>query len=539
MTPGIHERSSKWSPDGKWIAYISDASGTDEIYLRPQDGAGAAQQLTKDGDTYKYGFLWSPNGRKLLWSDKKLRLLYVDVQTKEVVEVDKAERWEFNDFAWSPDSRWIAYSRPELEPMNRIYLYSVETKKKAAVTDGWYESDSPAFSSDGKYLLFISSRDFNPVFSQVEYNHAYLAMSRIYLLTLAKETKSPFEPKSDEVAVKKEEPPAKADKPGAKAADKKDEKKDAAPPVVTVKVDLDGLQDRIIGLPIEVADYRSVAGIGDAIYYLKRGLRDTVTQFKMYSLADLKETDLGAVDGYEISADLKKMLAGKGSDYAIIDLPKAPVKFDEKLDLSGLEVLVDPRREWDQIYEECWRQMKDFFYAPNMHGVDWDALRLRYRPLAQAVQHRADLTYVIGELIGELNSGHTYVGGGEPTGIRGCVPRLPRSASTLRKGIGSWRSTDFRRTAWPTSTKRCTTKPASRFGSRSTPGPRRRGAATSRSCPSRPRTTSITRAGSRATSGKWTRLRAVVWATFISRTWVWAGSTSSSVGFILSSVKRP
>lgn len=418
-TPGIHERNSKWSPDGKWIAYISDASGTDELYIMPQDGTSAAQQLTTGGDTYKYGFLWSPDGTKLLWSDKKLRLLYVDVKTQNVVEVDKAERWEFNDFAWSPDSRWITYSRPELEPMNKIYLYSVETKKKIAATDNWYESNSPAFSSDGKYLLFVSSRDFNPVFSQTEFNHAYLAMSRVYFLTLAKETKSPFEPKSDEVAVKKDEPPAKAEKAGAKAADKKDEKKDAAPAAVTVKVDEDGLKDRIVGLPIEVANYGSVSGVGDTVYYLKRGPRDTATSLKMYSLADLKETDLGPVNGYEISADKKKMLIGKGNDYAIIDLPKTPVKFDEKLDLSGLEVLVDLRREWDQIYEECWRQMKDFFYAPNMHGVDWEALRLRYRPLAQSVQHRADLTYVIGELIGELNSGHTYVGGGD-------MPRPPR-----------------------------------------------------------------------------------------------------------------
>ena len=420
-TPGVHERDSKWSPDGKWIAYLSDRSGGDEVWIMPQDGSGPAQQLTTNADTYKYQILWSPDSKKILWADKKLRLLYVDVQTKQVVEVDKAERWEFNECAWSPDSRWIVYTRPMPEPMNRIYLYALDSKAKIEATDGWYNSGSPAFSSDGKYIVFVSDRDYNPIFSQTEWNHAYLSMSRVYLLSLAKETKSPFEPKSDETAVKKEEP-AKAGKEASKDKDKK--KEEAAPAVVTVKVDSAGLKNRIIALPIEVANYGQVNAVGDTVYYLKRGDRDTALSLKMYSLADLKETDLGAVDAYEISADLKKMLVAKDRSYAIIDLPKGPVKFDEKLDLSGLEVVLDLRQEWAQIFQECWRQMKYFFYDPNMHGLDWEALRLRYEPLAKAANYRADLTYVIGELIGELSAGHTYVGGGD-------LPRLPRIATGM------------------------------------------------------------------------------------------------------------
>ncbi len=421
-TPGIHERNSKWSPDGKWIGYLSDKSGGDEVWIMPQDGSGPAQQLTADGDTYKYQILWSPDGKKILWADKKLRLLYVDVQTKQVVEVDKAERWEFSEYAWSPDSRWIVYTRPMPEPMNRIYLYAIDSKTKIEATDGWYNSGSPAFSSDGKYVVFVSDRDYNPIFSQTEWNHAYLSMSRIYLLALAQETKSPFEPKSDEVAVKKEEP-AKAGKDAGKDKDK-DKKEEAVPAAVTVKIDGAGLKNRILALPIEVANYGPVAVVGDTVYYLKRGDRDTAVSLKMYSLTDLKETDLGAVDGYEISADLKKMLVAKDRSYAIIDLPKGPVKFDEKLDLSKMEVVLDLRQEWGQIFEECWRQMKYFFYDPNMHGVDWEALRLRYEPLAEAANHRADLTYVIGELIGELSSGHTYVGGGD-------LPRVPKIATGM------------------------------------------------------------------------------------------------------------
>jgi tricorn protease len=415
-TPGIHERNSKWSPDGRSIAYVSDKSGEDEIYVIPQDGQGEAQQLTRNADTYKYQLLWSPDSKKIMWDDKLLRLNYVDIATKEVVTVAKAEIGEIMTFVWSPDSRWIAYAKPEAVGMPKVYLYSLETKKTFEVTDGWYASYNPSFSADGKYLFFVSERDFDPIFGQTEYNHVYGAMSRVYFVTLAADTKSPFEPKSDEVEVKKE-----AEKADAKAEEKAKKgqakpeapKPDEAKKEVILKVDPDGLTSRLIGLPIDVANYGQIVSVGDSIYYQKRMDRDRQSSLKIYDLAEKKETDLGMIDGYEISADQKKMLVAKDNAYAIIDLPKSPIKIEEKLDLSQMEVTLDLRAEWDQIFEECWRQMKYFFYAPNMHGVDWEAMKLRYRPLAQSVNHRADLTYVIGELIGELSSGHTYVGGGQ------------------------------------------------------------------------------------------------------------------------------
>ncbi len=410
-TPGIHERNAKWSPDGRWIAFVSDRSGEDEIYLLPQDGQGQPVQITQNADTYKYELLWSPDSQKLLWSDKLLRLLYADIKTKSIVEVARAEIGEIRQFCWSPDSRWVAYARPEVESQTRIYLYSLDTKKTYPVTDGWYASYGPVFSPDGKYLFFISDRDFNPVYSRTEWNHAYLAMSRVYFVTLAADTKSPFEPKSDEVEVKKESEKVaekKAPEEKNKATGAEETRKE-----VKVKVDPEGIADRIIGLPIEVANYEQITPLEDKVYYLKRGSLERQSSLKMYDLVEQKETDLGVIDGFEVSADGKKMIVSKERSYAIIDLPKAPIKIEEKLDLSQMEVVLDRRAEWNQIYEECWRQMKYFFYAPNMHGVDWETMRLRYRPLAQAVHHRADLTYVIGELIGELNAGHTYVGGGD------------------------------------------------------------------------------------------------------------------------------
>ncbi len=418
-TPGVHERAPKWSPDGKWVAYISDRSGEDEIYLLAQDGTGEPQQLTKNADTYKYQIFWSPDSKKIMWSDRLQRLLYVDVATKAVVEVVKAERFEVPHYVWSTDSRWISYTKPEVDVMSKVYLYSLDTKKTSEVTDGWYQSGYPTFSSDGKYLFFVSDRDFNPVYSQTEWNHAYLAMSRVYFVTLAKDTRSPFAPKSDEVAVKKEEaepvPPAPAQKTAAAAsaaapdAPKTSAKKESS----GVKVDLDGLKARIVALPIETSNYGGINVVGSSVYYFKQKEMENQPSLMLYDLGELKEKDLGKVGGYEVSADLKKMLIAKDRSFAIIDLPKGPINPETKLDLAGMECTVDPRQEWNQIFEECWRQMKYFFYAPNMHGVDWAAVRERYRPLAASVGSRADLTYVIGEMIGELSTGHTYVGGGD------------------------------------------------------------------------------------------------------------------------------
>jgi len=414
-TPGAHERNPMWSPDGKSIALISDQSGEDEIYVIDAAGKETPKQLTANGDTYKYEIAWSPDSKKILWSDKKLRVRYVDVATKEVKKVADAPVWEIHDMVWSPDSRWVAYSQTETEGLSRVYLFSLDSGKSYPVTDGWYASGSPRFSNDGKYLFFVSNRDFNPTYSNTEWNHAYQDMARIYLVTLAKETPSPLKPRNDESA---DAPPAAA------------EKKDGA-----IKVDTDGLAGRILQLPVQPANYRQLVSVGSTLYYLRQGSKDTKPALQMYDLAARKETALGSVGGFQISHDGKKMLVSQDNKYGIIDLPRAPVTISEPLDLSGMEMHLDRRQEWAQIYNECWRQMRDFFFDPNMHGVDWKAMHDKYAPLVQHVNHRADLTYVIGEMIGELNCGHTYVGGGEmphpariQTGLLGA--ELTRDAKT-------------------------------------------------------------------------------------------------------------
>lgn len=429
-TSGVHERDVAWSPDGRWIAFISDKTGREEVYIIPQDGSGPAVQLTSDGECYKYAPLWSPDSKKLLWSDRMFRLRYVDIDKRQVVEVARSKFWEINDYTWSPDSAWVAFSDLAENGMQKVYIYNLNSKESVEITDSWYSSYSPCFSTDGKYLFFVSDRDFSPVYSRTEWNHAYLNMSRIYLVTLTREVKSPFEPKSDEVKVAATEATApekpKAEKPiAAKPAAEK----------LAVRVDKDGIKDRIVALPVEVSGYFGLTSVGDKLFYMKRSFGDRQTSLKVYDLGKLEEKDLGSVNGYVISADQKKMLVQQGRDFAIIDLPAGPIKIEDKLNLSGLEVWLDRKAEWAQIFDECWRQMKDFFYAPNMHGVDWEKVRTRYEPLARAVNHRADLTYVIGEMIGELNAGHTYVGGGDlPKVDRVNVGRLGARLERDRSG---------------------------------------------------------------------------------------------------------
>jgi tricorn protease len=398
-SPGVHDRSADWSPDGKHIACVSDETGEDEIWLIDPK-TGAKSQLTSEADTYKYSLVWSPDSKSILWSDKKNRLSIVDVATKKVTVVFTSKIWEMHDAVWSPDSKWVAYTRPASNGMNQIYLYSVADAKNHLVTEGWQSNGDPRFSGDGKYLFFTSERDFNPIYSATEWNHAYRDMSRVYVAVLAKDTPSPFRPLDESEGEKLKKP----------AEDKGKEKE--KPKEAVTKIDLDGISDRILRLPVKPGNYRNLHSVGSTVYYIRGSSGEPKPTLAMFDLATKKETVLGNAGGFDLSADGKKMIVSQEGKYGIIDLPKGPITITP-LDLSGMEVKLDRAAEWKQIYRECWRQMRDFFYDEKMHGVDWKAMRDRYEPLVAHVAHRADLSYVIGEMIAELNVGHAYVGGGD------------------------------------------------------------------------------------------------------------------------------
>jgi tricorn protease len=411
-TSNAHDRNAVWSPDGTTIAYISDMSGEFEIYIQKQDGSDAPIKITRDADTYMYSILWSPDSKKIVWSDKKLRLQYVDVQTKKVTQIAQSSVWEFGEYEWSHDSRYLAYSRPEANGMNTIWIYELATNSHHQVTDNWYASGQPVFSNDGKYLLFTSRRDFNPVYSQTEWNHAYVNMSRVYLVTLAESTPNPLAPENNEVKIEAEKPTPGADSKKDNSKNKEEEPA-AEKKKPDLKIDFEGIAQRVTSLPVSPGNYWNLSCINNKIYYNETRSGGDGASLKMYDLKDRKETELGKNMSYTLSANAKKMLIQQRGQYAVIDLPGSSIALKEFVSLSDMNIVVNKAQEWKQIYDESWRQMRDFFYAPNMHGLDWNAMHKKYDVLVPFVRHRNDLSYLIGELIGELNVGHAYVGGGD------------------------------------------------------------------------------------------------------------------------------
>ncbi|MDR3235619.1 MAG: PDZ domain-containing protein [Prevotellaceae bacterium] len=415
---GTHERNPQWSPDSRWIAYISDATGEDEIYVRSQDGLEKPTQITSNSDTYKYGFEWSPDSRKILWSDKMQRLRYVDIDTKKITDVEQTLNGELTNFTWSPDSRWIAYTLPRFNTTSVIVAYNLESKEKKTVTDEWFDAYNPSFSADGQYLVFTSFRNFKPTYGHTEWNHIYTDVGRLYIVPLKKSTPSPYAYENDEVSIEKE------------TVEKITVEKKTEPaknPVVDF--DFDNIQSR--SLEIASAGGYNARCIDDAVYYNRAG------NTWAYDLKKKKETDLGIFTMLALTPDAKKMLVRTKSGYAVVDFPKNKITPDD-IDVSDVKTIVDLHAEWQQIYHECWRQMRDFFYDPQMHGADWKAIYEKYRPLVAHVNNRNDLNYVIGEMIGELNCGHAYVSGGDKqdapriyTGLLGA--RLSRDKSGYYK----------------------------------------------------------------------------------------------------------
>ncbi|HON18819.1 MAG TPA: PDZ domain-containing protein [Salinivirgaceae bacterium] len=414
-TSNAHEREGFWSPDGKWIAYLSDQSGEYEIYIQAHDGKTPAQKITSNNSTYLYSIQWSPDSKKILFNNRNGELQYVDIETKKITLVAKGIHSLIYNYTWSPDGQWISYSTNDSNRFSVIYVFNVTTQKTNQLTDGWYDSYSPTFSSDGKYLLFVSERDFNPIYSQTEWNHAYVDMNRIYLILLAKDTPSPFAPENNEPKPQDESSATKTDN---KNNDSKG--KPSQPTIPKVSIDFDQISQRIVALPTQPGNYYNIYCIDNKVYYNFSNRGNVKSKTFVYDLKKQKETELGEGLSFVVSSSNKKMLVRKDKQYSVIDLPTSKINLETFIDLSNMKVWVDYRQEWKQIFDESWRQMRDFFYVANMHGVDWNAMYIKYSQLLPYVGHRNDLTYIIGEMIGELNVGHAYVNSGdrpEPTRI--------------------------------------------------------------------------------------------------------------------------
>jgi tricorn protease len=402
-TSNAHEKWPRWSPDGSKVAFISDQSGEEELWVAAQDGSSKPEQITTGGKAFRYWPEWAPDGKRIAFGDKDGRLYVVTLEDRKLAEVAHSTKGRISDYRWSPRGNHLAFSMNNAAGFGSLRIWSASDGKTHRVTSEYFESGVPAWDPDGNYLYFLSNHDFAPQLSGVEWNFATNRQVDIYAMALRKDVKNPFPAESDEVALE-----------GAKKDEKKDEKpKDLA-------IDFDGIESRVAKVPVEGSNYGGLAAksgfliysVLPAAYYGRQA--DTKSSVRIYSIKDRKETTLLEDTGsMTLSQDGSKLLSRAGNAFTIMDAAPAGAASKKAVSTANLYVDRVPEKEWAQIFDEVWRRYRDFFYAPNMHGYDWEAVRKQYRPLLEHVAHRSDLNYVISEMISELTVQHAYIDGGD------------------------------------------------------------------------------------------------------------------------------
>jgi tricorn protease len=410
-----HDKWGRWSPDGAKIAYISDADGEDELYVINQDGSGKPEELTHGMHAMLYAPEWAPDGKRIAFSDKDGKLYVLALDDKKVTQVAQDPSGRLRDYIWSADGGHIAFTEANPNGFRSIYVWSVGDGQVHRVTSDLFETTDIAWDTEGNYLYYIGTREFAPQISQVEFNFATDRGQEIYALALRKDVKNPFPPESDEVTISKD---------GDKKDEKKDEKKDDKDKKEEkkkeyIKIDFDGLADRVTRVPVGADNYFGLSVTKEYLVYAKGGAffygRESFPEASLvvYSLKDRKESTLAEnIQGYAMSADGKKVLV-RQSGYKLYDAKPEGKNNPKNVATDGLMVDRVPHEEWVEIFNEVWRRYRDFFYVKNMHGYDWEGLREQYRPLVDYVAHRSDLNYVLGEMVAELSVGHAYIEGGD------------------------------------------------------------------------------------------------------------------------------
>jgi tricorn protease len=441
-SPGAHDKWPRWSPDGKSIAFISDLSGEEEVYVVPQDGSGPAEQLTHGGKAMRYAPEWSADSKRLAFGDKDGKLYVLTIADRKLQEVASSDRGAIRDYNWSTRGNFLAFSFPDPNGASVIYIWNGADGQLHRITDGVFNSFGPAWDPEGNYLYYLSDREYAPLISSIEFNYAANRTTSIYALALRKDVKAPFPPESDEVAIAKdsgeakdgkdqaakpEEGRAKQDSGGAdktaaqgQAAKKAEDSKKTE----DLKIDFDGLAWRVARVPVEANNYGGldaktghlIYGVFPPFYYGRQA--DQQASLRIFSIKDRKETVLAEnINRFALSHDGSKLLVGQagpgGQTFSLLDAAPGGDKAKKPVATTGLMVDRVPAEEWNQIFNEVWRRYRDFFYVPNMHGYDWEAIREQYKPLLKYVAHRSDLNYVISEMVSELATQHSYVEGGD------------------------------------------------------------------------------------------------------------------------------
>jgi tricorn protease len=432
------ERYPAYSPDGLQVAYWSDRSGEYELYVRPAAG-GAERKLTAYGPGFRYRPTWSPDGKKLAFVDQTMTIRVFDTETAQTARVDQGLYWFHGNLqgfrpSWSADSRWLAYSRDLPNRNDAIFLYDTRAGRAQQVTAGYYDDRSPVFDPDGKYLYFLSSRTLRPVYSDYGNTWIYPNTTNLVAVALRPDVPSPLAPRndvegarSDSAAAQPGAPPAGGAARPAQAPAHGGRQPAAAPaapavapaaakPPAPVEIDTAGFERRVVVLPPTAGNYAELFAVSGKIVFRRRpaaGSGETRTPVVTYDLKEREEkTILLDADGFEVSFDGKKLFVVNERLYYIIDL-KPDQKLDKPLRTAEMEMTVDPRAEWRQMFNDTWRIFRDYFYDSGMHGVDWAGARERYGRLLGDAVTRWDVQFVLGEMIAELNSSHTYRSGGD------------------------------------------------------------------------------------------------------------------------------
>ncbi|KAB2959837.1 MAG: peptidase S41 [Thermoanaerobaculia bacterium] len=447
-----HDRHARWSPDGKRIAFVSDLSGEDQVYLVAQDGKSAPEALTSGLAAMLYAPAWAPDGARIAFSDKDGKVYVVSVADKKRLEIADDEYGRVLDYSWSPDGAWLAFSLAEENGNNALWIWSAADGQKRKVTATPFSEYFPAWDPQGDYLFFLSEREFAPQFSQIEWNYAGNRMTGVFAYALRKDVAHPFPPESDEVGAgedeKKdgekaaEESGKDGDRKGKKESAGDDAKKEAKKPV---RIDFEGLGARVAAVPVAADNISALAATKGLLFYTSEAMAyygreaERKPKLRVFDFKKREATDFADdVQGWAISPDGSMVLVRQNGAFKRFEAkPKAS---DPKtVSTAGLEVDRVPAEEWAEIFDEVWRRYRDFFYVRNLHGYDWKAIGERYRTLLPYVAHRSDLNYVIGEMIAELNVGHAYVEGGDFEIPARPKVGLPGARFALDPGSGRYR----------------------------------------------------------------------------------------------------
>ncbi|MBL8227785.1 MAG: PD40 domain-containing protein [Bryobacterales bacterium] len=412
-TPGAVERGPAWSPGGGRIAYFSDEPGEYELHIKDQNGLGSPARYTlAEPPAYYSSPLWSPDGKRIAYRGI-LSLYSLDLETgrSTLIGADTYHApWRGLSPSWSPDSKWLAYSPLMKNHMRAVFVYSFEDGKAHRISDGLSDAQNPVFDRNGRHIYFTSSTNTGLITAWLDMSSIGREVTRnVYVVALRREDRSPLAPESDEEPVTRDKPPA-------------EKKGDPA-----VRIDFDQIEQRILALPITARNYSYLAAGKEGILYLMEyppaaepWRRSNVHKFDMK--ARKPEKILDGVGAFEVSASGEQLLYVQNGKWAIASAASAPKPGEGALRLDDIEIRVDPRAEWRQMYREVWRIQRDMFYDPGLHGLDRERIQARYAPFLDGLTSRSDLTYLFQEMLGELTVGHLNVEGGsetQPKRVRG------------------------------------------------------------------------------------------------------------------------